>query len=92
MAKMKRSEWLNSPVGRLTADGGSKAEHIRRRARWLVNEWQLPRCPKIGRTWSKELTQWCENHDVSFDWLLYGDLKGLQRMMQARRMGKAAAG
>jgi hypothetical protein len=33
----------------------------------------------------------CEKHKVSFDWLLCGDLKGLQRMMQPRRLGKAAS-
>jgi hypothetical protein len=28
----------------------------------------------------------CEKHKVSFDWLLAGDLKGLQRMTQERHL------
>jgi hypothetical protein len=55
---------------------------------WVATEWQLPRCPRIGRTPTKALFDYCETHGVSLDWMLDGDLKGLQRMMQRRRMGK----
>jgi hypothetical protein len=32
----------------------------------------------------------CEKHEVNLDWLMFGDLKGLQRMTQERRVGKPA--
>src|SRR5690242_15831144 len=84
-------DWRNSPEGRLDAAGASKYEQMNRRALWLAIEWQLRRCPKIGRTWTSQLSDYCQNHGVSMDWLLYGNLKVLQRMMEARRTGKAAA-
>ena len=46
--------------------------------------WKLPPCPKIGRTMSPALLRYCDAHSVSLDWLLYGDLKGLQRMVRNR--------
>lgn len=84
-------EWRNSPTGRLDADGASKSRQISRRVLWPAREWQLPRCPKIGRTMTPELVDYCKTHGVSMDWLLCGNLKGLHRMMLARRIGKAAA-
>jgi hypothetical protein len=84
-------DWRNSPRGRLDADGASKREQISRRALWLAREWQLPACPKIGRTMTPGLVDYCQTHHVSLDWLLCGDLEGLQRMMQARRERTAAA-
>ena len=78
-------EWRNSPEGRLTAEGASSRKQIERRVLWLSHEWQLPRCPKIGRTMSKALREYVKAHGISYDWLLLGDLKGLQRMMQGRR-------
>jgi hypothetical protein len=59
------------------------AQRTRLAARWLAIEWHLPRCPKIGRTMTHELADYCQTHGVSFDWLLSGDLKDLQRMMEA---------
>jgi hypothetical protein len=70
---------------RLDADGASKSGQINRRVLWLVREWQLPRCPKIGHTMTPELVGYCKTHGVSMDWLLCGDLKGLHRMMMKRR-------
>ena len=32
-----------------------------------------------GRS-TKPILEFCKKHDVSLDWLMYGDLKGLQRM------------
>jgi hypothetical protein len=81
----------NSPTGRLEADGASKSRHMGRRLSWLVQEWQLPACPPIGRAITEKVHDYMKTHGVSYDWLLAGDLKGLQRMMQQRRMGKAAA-
>ena len=84
-------EWRNSPQGRIDADGASKSNQISRRSLWLAIEWQLPRCPRIGRTMTAELVNYCETHGVSLDWLLCGDMKALQRMMEKRRLRTAAA-
>jgi hypothetical protein len=78
-------EWRNSPTGRLVADGASNSGQMNRRVLWLAREWRLPRCPKIGRAMTPELVDYCKTHGVSMDWLLYGDLKGLHRMMMKRK-------
>ena len=54
-------EWRNSPAGRLDADGASEREQIERRIMWLQQEWQLPQCPKVGRTMSKQLLDYYGN-------------------------------
>ncbi|WP_407194404.1 hypothetical protein [Bradyrhizobium sp. STM 3566] len=90
-AAIQRREWRNSPEGRLDAAGRSKYEQMNRRALWLAIEWHLPRCPKIGRTITAELVDYCQIHGVSVEWLIRGDLKGLQRMMEERRARSAAA-
>jgi hypothetical protein len=64
---------------------------MNRRALWLAIEWGLPPCPRIGRTLTKELSEYIRAHEVSFDWLIHGDLKGLQMMMQARRTNAPTA-
>ncbi len=87
----RRAEWRNSVYGRLDADGASKVSNIRRRLSWLVQEWQLPTLPPIGRNPSQALADYCKEHSISLDWMLCGDLKGFQRMTQWRREGKAAA-
>lgn len=58
---------------------------------WLAQEWQLPQCPKVGRSVTKPLLGHIEAHGISYDWLLLGDLLGLQRMMLKRRMRITAA-
>jgi hypothetical protein len=79
-----------SPLGRLTTDGACSPQQIKRRLLWLAIEWQLDAPPKVGLSPSEELTDYCRRHGISFDWMLYGDLKGLQRMMNWR-LGRAAA-
>jgi hypothetical protein len=37
-----------------------------------------------------DIMVFCKKHKVSYDWLLCGDLKGLQSMTQDWRLGKAA--
>jgi hypothetical protein len=71
----------------LTSDGASTNENIRRRLQWLAQEWKIPadQLPKITRTITKELRDFIQRYDVNCDWLLYGDLKGLRRMMYARK-------
>lgn len=75
----------STPYGRLSSDGASSNEKIQARAMWLSSMLNLPKVPKIGSTVSEELASYCLNYHVNFDWLLTGDLKGLQRMMQRRR-------
>jgi hypothetical protein len=93
--KSRRRRVAASPeiraTNRLTADGASSYLQIKRRIQWIEQEWLLPRCPKIGRTPSKALCDYVRAHDISWDWLLCGDLKGLQRMIQRRRADKTAA-
>jgi hypothetical protein len=72
--------------GRLRNDGCSSDAAFQRRVLLLAAERGLPpaeytklmrkRCPMgpIGK--------FCKKHDVSLDWLMDGDLKGLQRMKQ----------
>ena len=40
---------------------------------------------------TKQLHEDMETYDISYDWLLLGDLKGLQRMMLKRRRRAIAA-
>jgi hypothetical protein len=71
---------------RLRQDGCSSDAAFHRRVLLLAAERNLPavefgkllrkRCPM------KPITEFCRKHDVSLDWLMYGDLKGLQRMKQ----------
>ena len=35
---------------------------------------------------TRDVMVFCEKHKVSFDWLLCGDLKGLQRMTSERKL------
>ncbi|MDH2343241.1 hypothetical protein [Bradyrhizobium sp. SSUT77] len=86
-ARRKRRE---SPIGRLSTDGASSPRNINRRLQWLAVEWMLDAPPKVVRSPSEALVGYCTRHGISFDWMLEGCLKGLKRMMDARR-GRAAA-
>ena len=88
-AKRLRAQ-RNSALGRLDADGASASNQINRRALWLASEWQLPRCPRIGRTLTKPLVDYCQAYGVRLEWLVHGNLRSLQQMMETRRMGPAA--
>ena len=71
---------------RLRNDGCSSDDAFRKRVLLLAAERGFPpaeyaklmrkRCPM------KPITEFCRKHDVSLDWLMDGDLKGLQRMKQ----------
>jgi hypothetical protein len=76
---------------RLRQDGCSSDDAFRRRVLVLAAERGFPpaeyakllhkRCPM------KRITAFCKRHDVSLDWLMDGDLKGLQRMKQWKKQG-----
>jgi hypothetical protein len=67
-------------------DEGSMASNIRRRLAWLAAELQIPQdeLPRIDRTLTPELIEFCNERRVSLDWLLRGDLRGLLRIQRAR--------
>jgi len=73
--------------GSLDADGASSAQSINRRLLWLAIEWGLERAPKVGNAPSDELRDYCRKHGISFDWMLCGDLRGLQAKTH-RRLGR----
>jgi hypothetical protein len=64
---------------------------LRRRVRALAEERSLPPAEihklMYKRINTRDVMLFCEKHKVSFDWLLCGDLRGLQRMT---RQAKAA--
>jgi hypothetical protein len=78
-----------TPLGRLQTDGSCKLENVRRRLHWLAYERQIPEkdLPKVQCNPTDEFFDFAEKYNVSLDWLLCGDLKGLHRMM-----GKPCAG
>jgi hypothetical protein len=71
---------------RLRRDGCSSADAFRRRVLVLAAERNFPPAEyaKLMHKGSsmKPILEFCRKHDVSLDWLMDGDLKGLQRMKQ----------
>jgi len=69
---------------RLRRDGCSSDAAMRRRVLLLAAERNLPPAEYAKllhkRIMTKSITDFCEKHNVSMDWLIYGDLKGLKRM------------
>jgi hypothetical protein len=74
---------------RLRNDGCSSDDAFRRRVLLLAAERNLPPAEYAKLMHKRVLTTpmlaFCKKHDVSFDWLMCGDLKGLQRMKQWKR-------
>ena len=70
--------------GRLRKDGCSSDAAMRRRVLLLAAERNLPPTEYAKlmhkRVLMPSIQNFCRKHDVSLDWLMYGDLKGLQRM------------
>jgi hypothetical protein len=77
---------LQTPFGRLSLYGASKAGNIRKRLQWLALIWQIPTAdlPKIKLKPTDDFIDFAEKYDVSLDWLLFGTLKGLQGMIRNR--------
>lgn len=77
-------------IDRLRRDGCCSMDAVRRRVRALAEERNIPPAdyPKLmhKRIMTAHALAFCEKHKVSLDWLLYGDLKGLQRMTQRARV------
>jgi hypothetical protein len=78
---------------RLHTLGATQNHQVRRRLRWLAFELRLPpeELPKTGRNSMEAEARFGEKYHVSLDWLLFGDLKGLQRMMREHKRRQARA-
>ena len=77
-----RADPVTAAKARLDADGCSGHDAIRRRILWVAHERKLPpsEIERAIRGKDAYLVQFIERHNLSFDWLLLGDLKGLLRM------------
>jgi hypothetical protein len=78
---------------RLEKDGAHSTAALQRRVRALAHERNIPTADfaklMYKRINTRDIMVFCEKHNVSYDWLLAGDLVGLQRMT---RELKAQAG
>src|ERR1700685_736266 len=75
---------------RLERDGAHSTAALQRRVRALAQERNIPAADfhklMYKRPSTRDVMVICEKHKVSFDWLLCGDLKGLQRMTSERKL------
>jgi hypothetical protein len=71
---------------RLVRDGAHSTVALQRRVRAIAMERNIPPADfaklMYKRISTRAVTVFCEKHKVSYDWLLAGDLQGLQRMTQ----------
>jgi hypothetical protein len=67
---------------RLEIDGAGRGEAVQRRILWLAHERKLApaEIEKAMTCRLHHLAAFIKRQNLSYDWLLYGDLKGLQRM------------
>jgi hypothetical protein len=76
---------------RLVKAGCQTEAAMRRRLFALVAERNLPPAEYAKLLHKRIMTQsvmdFCKKHDVSLDWLMIGDLKGLQRMKAWKKAG-----
>jgi hypothetical protein len=73
-------------IDRLQRDGCCSIDAVRRRVQAIAAERNIPPAEYAKLTHKRVSTRaavaFCDKHKISLDWLLYGDLKGLQRMTQ----------
>ena len=73
-------------VDRLQLDGCCSSDALRRRVRALALERNIPPTDLAKlmhkRVNDRAIHVFCKKYKVSYDWLLCGDLRGLQRMAQ----------
>jgi hypothetical protein len=95
VARRLRAE-LNGSMGpevaakvRLEIDGAHSTKALQRRVRVLAEERKLPPADYAKlmhkRISSMAIMEFGKKHNVNYDWLLCGDLKGLARMERERR-------
>jgi hypothetical protein len=75
---------------RLERDGAHSTAALQRRVRALAQERNIPAADfhklMYKRPSTPDVMVFCKKHNVSYDWLLRGDLKGLQRMTSERKL------
>src|SRR5258708_2064728 len=75
---------------RLDRDGAHSDDALRRRVRAFAQERNLQPADyaklMYKRINTRDVMLFCEKHKVSFDWLLCGDLRGLQRMTKEAKV------
>jgi hypothetical protein len=68
----------------LQRDGSCSMDAVRRRVLVIAAEWNIPPAEYAKLMYKRVSTRhamaFAEKHKISLDWLLCGDLKGLQRM------------
>jgi hypothetical protein len=66
---------------RLEVDGAGRSEAVQRRILWLAHERKLAPVDIAKAMTCKlhHLAEFIKRHEISYDWLLYGDLKGLRQ-------------
>ena len=78
---------------RLERDGATSRPAMQRRILALAAERSIPPADFHKLMYKRPSTGavmvFCKKHKVSFDWLLCGDLKGLQRMRQEEKAAQA---
>lgn len=74
---------------RLERDGAHSAPALQRRVRALAHERNIPPADYAKLMYKRPNIQdigvFCEKHNVSYDWILGGELAGLQRMTREHR-------
>jgi hypothetical protein len=75
LAKRKASD-------RLRRDGNFSPDAIRRRMRAFAHDRDLPPAEIPGRVNTRSLAAFVEKHNVSCEWLMFGDLRGLLKTVQ----------
>lgn len=79
---------------RLNRDGAHSIAAVQRRVRAIAQERNLPPADIAKmmhkRIITKHAQAFCEKHKISLDWLLCGDLAGLQRMTRERKLRNQA--
>src|SRR5438045_2694339 len=95
MVRAKRAHSTKSKAGRainaderLARDGACSRSAIRRRIQLIAQERRLrpAAVAKAMTCGTNNVVEFCERHDVSCDWLVCGDLKGLLATVERRRM------
>lgn len=76
-------------LDRLRQDGAQSTAAVQRRVRALAQERNIPAADihklMYKRISTRDIGVFCKKYQVSYDWLLGGDLQGLQRMTQRHR-------
>jgi hypothetical protein len=75
---------------RLERDGAHSSDALRRRARAIAAERNLPPAEihklMYKRISTHDVMLFCEKHSINYDWLLAGDLRGLQSMTKTAKV------